>query len=139
MKLGSTIARVAGAMVAILASTGLGAASDIASFRSPSGAIGCVFYEKNLRCDVDGGVKPLPAAPKSCQLDWGQGFWLNRTGPAEIVCAGDTALSRTAPVVRYGTTWRRGGIACASSVDGMRCTNAEGHGFLIARGASRRF
>jgi hypothetical protein len=139
MKLGPTIARIAGAMTAVLASAGITAASDIAVFRSPSGAIGCVFYEKTLRCDVDGGVKPLPPAPKSCQLDWGQGLWLDRKGQASIVCAGDTALNRTAPVVRYGTTWRRAGIVCASSTDGMRCTNADGHGFLIARGESHRF
>jgi hypothetical protein len=139
MKLGAATAWAPAAMVAILASAGIAGASDFGSFRSPSGAIGCVYYEKTLRCDVAGGVKPLPPTPRSCQLDWGQGLWLGQRGGASVVCAGDTALDQNARVVRYGTTWRGDGIACASSTGGMRCTNADGHGFLIARGESRRF
>ena len=139
MKLGSTIARGAAALIALIATAGTAGASDDATFRSPSGAIGCGYYEKTLRCDVAGGVKPLPPAPKSCRLDWGQGFWLGQRGRAAIVCAGDTSLDPNARVVRYGTTWRGGAITCASTTGGMRCTNADGHGFLIARGESHRF
>jgi hypothetical protein len=139
MKFGPAIARGAGALIAILATAGIAGASDSAMFRSPSGAIGCGYYDKTLRCDVIGGVKPLPPPPKSCQLDWGQGFWLAQKGRASVVCAGDTALDRNARVIGYGTTWRGDGILCASSADGMRCTNADGHGFLIARGESHRF
>jgi hypothetical protein len=115
------------------------AASDYGQFRSPSGGIGCGYYNNTLRCDVDGGVKPLPPQPKSCPLDWGQGFNLGPRGTASIVCAGDTALNRSAQVVRYGTTWRGGSFACSSSTNGLRCTNADRHGFFISRGEAYRF
>lgn len=108
-------------------------------FRTPSGNIGCGYYDRVLRCDVRDGVKPLPPQPSSCQLDWGQGFWLHEHGAAHIVCAGDTALDPTAPVVRYGTTWHGGQIACSSTPNGLRCTNADRHGFFISRGEAYRF
>ena len=114
------------------------AAAEDNQFRTPSGKIGCGYYNNTLRCDVEGGVKPLPPQPKSCEFDWGQGFWLRPKGTASIVCAGDTALNRF-QVVRYGTTWRRGAFACSSSPNGLRCTNADHHGFFISRGEAYRF
>lgn len=114
-------------------------ASDYAMFRSPTGGIGCGYYEGVLRCDVEGGIKPLPPRPKSCPFDWGQGYNLRAHGPVTIVCAGDTARDMRAPVVAYGKTWRRDGITCRSSFDGIRCTNADGRGFQIARGDAHRF
>jgi hypothetical protein len=115
------------------------AASDFGQFRTPSGKIGCGYDNNTLRCDVDGGVKPLPPQPKSCEFDWGQGFWLRPKGPAAIVCAGDTARNNASLVVRYGTTWRRGSFACNSSPNGLRCTNADHHGFFISKGEAYRF
>jgi hypothetical protein len=108
-------------------------------FRSPTGGIGCEFYNNSLRCDVIGGVVPLPPQPKNCPFDWGQGFYLGPHGTASIVCAGDTALNHSTNVVRYGTTWRGGSFACSSSTNGLRCTNADRHGFLISRGEAYRF
>lgn len=129
----------AAVLTAASAMCGIAGASDLAMFRTPSGGIGCGYYAKTLRCDVVGGVRPLPPRPKDCELDWGGGFYLAQRGRASVVCAGDTALSRTAPVVRYGTTWVRGSIACTSSPNGLRCTNADRHGFLISRGEAFRF
>ena len=114
-------------------------ASGEGQFRTPSGNIGCGYYDRVLRCDVRDGVKPLPPQPASCNLGWGQGFWLHEHGPAQVVCAGDTALNPTAPVVRYGTTWHGGRISCASSPSGLRCTNADRHGFFLSRGEAYRF
>ena len=114
-------------------------ASGEGQFRTPSGNIGCGYYDRVLRCDVRDGIKPLPPRPASCNLDWGQGFWLHEHGPAHIVCAGDTALNPTAPVVRYGMTWQGDRIGCASSTSGLRCTNADRHGFFLSRGQAYRF
>jgi len=139
VKLRDFIACSAAAAIAIVVTARTAGASDFATFRSPSGAIGCVYGDGTLRCDVAGGVKPLPPRPKSCELDWGQGFWLARKGRASIVCAGDTALNGSAQVVPYGMTWRRGAVACASTINGMHCLNVDGHGFTIARGESRSF
>jgi hypothetical protein len=126
------------ALLAITSCLPAHAASDFATFATPSHGIGCVYSNSVLRCDVTGGVVPLPPRPKTCELDWGQGYWLKPTGRAAVVCAGDTALGATT-IVRYGTTWRRGAIACASSPEGRRCTNADHHGFTIARGQARTF
>ena len=114
-------------------------ASSDGEFRTPSGNIGCAYYDGLLRCDVRDGVKPLPPRPASCQLDWGQGFWLRQHGEARVVCAGDTTQNPTAPVVRYGATWHGGQIACTSTPNGLRCTNADRHGFFISRGEAFRF
>lgn len=115
-------------------------AADDQMFRTPSGNIGCAYFDRILRCDVRDGIKPRPPMPASCPLDWGQGFWLHPRGRASVVCAGDTALNPTAPiVVRYGTTWHGEGIACLSTPNGLRCTNADRHGFFISRGEAYRF
>jgi hypothetical protein len=117
----------------------LAGATGEGQFRTPSGNIGCGYYDRVLRCDVRDGVKPLPPRPASCNLDWGQGFWLHEHGAAQVVCAGDTALDPTAPVVRYGATWHGGRISCMSSPNGLRCTNADRHGFFLSRGEAYRF
>jgi hypothetical protein len=41
--------------------------------------------------------------------------------------------------LKYGTSWSKGGITCRSASTGIRCTNASGHGFSLARGQTRRF
>lgn len=109
-------------------------------FRSPTGNIGCVYAADlgTLRCDVRDGVKPLPPMPKTCEFDWGQGFWLHKTGQATVVCAGDTALG-VGSVIQYGTTWSRDGLSCVSSSSGFRCKNSGGRGFFISRGEAYRF
>ncbi|HEV3086776.1 MAG TPA: DUF6636 domain-containing protein [Candidatus Elarobacter sp.] len=119
--------------------TAAGSASDLAQFRTPSGNIGCGYYASTLRCDVVGGLQPPPPRTERCELDWGGGYYLKQHGKADIVCAGDTALDRSAPIVRYGSTWRRGAIICNSSPNGLRCTNADHHGFLISKGEAYRF
>jgi hypothetical protein len=127
-----------GLTMALIGTVGSAAASDM-MFRTPSGAIGCGYFASTLRCDVGGGVIPSPPRPRDCDLDWRGGFYLKAHGRATVVCAGDTALNPSAQVVRYGGTWRQGGIACSSSPNGFRCTDADGHGFLICRGESYRF
>ncbi len=119
-------------------------ASEVLQFSSPSRGIGCVYAifdgPASLRCDVRGGVVPLPARDPKCstEVDWGQGFVMGVTGRAQVVCAGDTAMGSNT-IVAYGTKWRHAGFVCASSTDGMRCTNKSGHGFFISRGQAYRF
>jgi hypothetical protein len=133
-------------VVAVLTLTvaGSAAASVVASFRTPSGNIGCTFAsglgpEPNLRCDIRSGLKPKPPKPRNCDLDWGFGYSMGPTGRAHVVCAGDTALIPTSRVLRYGSRWSRGGFTCRSQVQGLRCRNRSGHGFFISRAHSYRF
>jgi hypothetical protein len=59
---------------------------------------------------------------------------------AIVGCPSDTLLGdKTAAVIPYGSSWKRGAFVCKSSVNGFHCTNADGHGFTIAMGEARRF
>lgn len=61
------------------------------------------------------------------------GVGLGAEGTAEPTCAGDTAYDADAPVLAYGRSWKRDGITCESRTSGLRCRNADGHGFSLAR------
>ena len=114
-------------------------------FRTPSANIGCVFSSEPgrvgpyLRCDILSGLKPKPARPKGCKLDWTFGFQLRWTGNAATVCAGDTAVDPRAKVLRYGSWWSRSGFVCTSRKAGLRCTNPAHHGFFLGKKHSYRF
>lgn len=114
----------------------------LVSFRTPSGNIGCIGEttraDNSVRCDIRTRNWSPPPRPRSCDLDWGQGLNLTRTGRARYVCAGDTALN-TGPRLAYGTSRRIGAIVCVSRTSGLTCTNAAGHGFTMSRQRVRRF
>jgi hypothetical protein len=128
-----------GGLLAALAATQAGAASFDDGFRTPSGNITCAYSGGFIRCDIGTGVHPLPPRPASCDVDWGQGFELGARGRARIVCAGDTTRGIPVPTLRYGQTWRRGGISCVSRTVGLRCRNRSGHGFFLSRERTSRF
>jgi hypothetical protein len=116
-------------------------AGDV-KFRTASGDIGCMASGSppaGLRCDIAGGVKPVPPAPKDCQLDWGEGFELAATGTASVTCAGDTMLDSQARVIPSGTSWKQGALACSSQTSSLRCVNTVGHGFFLSKEHSYRF
>jgi hypothetical protein len=93
----------------------------------------------SVRCDIRSLLKPKPAKPRNCHLDYGDSFTLLRTGRALVTCHGDTALDPHAPVLSYGKVWRRNGFTCASRTTGLRCSNPSGHGFFLSRAHSYRF
>ena len=113
-------------------------AASVSFFQLPSRNIGCTYVTSPiyLRCDIRSGLKPTPHG--KCELDW-TGLAIRPTGRPGPTCAGDTALLPNARVLRYGTTWRRGGIVCRSRRTGLRCSNRSGHGFTLARAGWRTF
>jgi hypothetical protein len=120
------------------------AAPVVIQFRTPSGNIGCAYASglggpTNLRCDIRSRLKPRPRRPRGCQLDWGDSFEMNVTGRPVVTCHGDTAIDPRARVLRYGSTWRRGGFTCRSQTTGLRCRNRSGHGWFMSRQRSFRF
>ena len=117
------------------------ASAKFVFFQTPSHNIGCVYSSSPayLRCDIRSGLKPAPPKPKGCMNDWKFGYEVDARGRAHTVCAGDTVLSPTARVIRYGTTWRGGAFTCKSSTSGLRCKNRSGHGFFLSRAHSYRF
>jgi len=131
--------------VLLLALAG-GAEAATFLFRMPSSNIGCAFSNEpgvgggpSLRCDILSGLKPAPARPAGCHLDWKFGYQMHATGKARTVCAGDTTVDRHAKVVRYGHRWKAGGFSCLSRKIGLRCTNRSGHGFFLSKQHSYRF
>lgn len=112
--------------------------SEITAFRSPSGNIGCYIAPDSARCDIRDRNWTPPAPPADCDLDYGQGVEVTPTGPASLVCAGDTAFDPTSPALAYGESIQAGVIRCTSSESGMDCTSTtSGHGFTISREAYR--
>ena len=117
------------------------AEARIEFLKMPSGNIGCVYDSSPayLRCDILSGLKPRPARPASCDVEWGDSLQLATRGRAKLVCHGDTVFDRSARVLRYGMTWTRGPFACTSRRTGLTCVNAVGHGFFMSRQSWSRF
>jgi hypothetical protein len=109
-------------------------------FQSPSGNIGCYIYKKGVRCDIREHTWPTPPKPANCDVDYGQGVGLGEHGRADYVCAGDTALDPSSPVLGYGDRISKGNIRCASKTKGMRCVNLDtDNGFFLSRDVVRLF
>ena len=120
------------------------AGAAVLQFRTPSGNIGCVYATgfgkgASLRCDIRSGLKPKPARPRNCDLDWGDSYELGLTRRAYVTCHGDTAIDPRAHALRYGSTWKKSGFVCTSKRAGLRCRNRSGHGFFLSRQRSYRF
>jgi hypothetical protein len=129
--------------VALLALAGLGAGASVASaftgFVSPSHNIGCVISSQSVRCDIRVHSWQSPPKPKSCELDYGGGVAVDKSGRAQFLCAGDTTLE-AGPVLGYGDSVSRGRFRCTSQESGMRCVNKRsGHGFFLAKQSYRLF
>lgn len=114
-------------------------ASAQEAFQLPSGNIHCFAHEGRLRCDALTFTYPRPPRPRACDLDWGGAVEIGPRGPVQMLCHGDTVANPAAPVLGYGQAWQGGGIACTAAQTGLRCTNAEGRGFEMARARLRLF
>ena len=122
-----------------LAALGAPAAASAASFRSPSGNIGCYILSDGVRCDIVRRDWEPPPKPASCELDYGHGLSVGRRGRGRFVCAGDTALNNGRKL-HYGASIARGRFRCTSLRSGMRCVNERnGHGFKLSRQRAIRF
>jgi Family of unknown function (DUF6636) len=103
------------------------------TFQMPSKNIGCGYLTglgpATLRCDIRSGLRPTPRG--TCELDW-VGISMGR-GAARPTCAGDTVFGPPAPVLAYGSVWKRGGFTCLASRIGISCENRAGHGFFLSR------
>jgi hypothetical protein len=134
-------------VTALLVLVPAAAAGRFSEFRTPSGNIGCVYMSNLgpgwLRCEIRSGLRPRPPKPRGCDLDWGDTYYLNPTGRAQVGCHGDTAILPGARVLRYGSTWKNppagGEFVCESKVAGLRCRNRNGHGFVLSKQHSYRF
>ncbi len=105
------------------------------AFRTPSRNISCFVTSDGggyIRCDIASGLNPLPTG--SCEFDW-LGMSAPAAGKAEPTCGSDALPTAGVdiPVLGYDTVWNRYGLRCVSRTAGLRCANAEGHGFFLSR------
>ena len=104
------------------------------TFRMPSGNIACGystdFGPVTLRCDILSGMKPRPRG--TLRATTGPALSMGR-GTARPTCAGDTVYDLKAPVLKYGSVWKRGPFTCVSLLIGLSCTNRTGHGFFLSK------
>jgi hypothetical protein len=125
----------------VLAVGATSAEARYVDFVTPSGNIGCGYTnepKRYLRCDILRS-SDMPAKPRSCDLDYGHAYGMNRRGKARVLCAGDTVVDRTARVLGYGEVKRIGGFKCKSKTTGLRCRNKSGHGWFLSRARINRF
>jgi hypothetical protein len=143
----SRLVRVLAAAVAA-SLVGAGGATASAStaifFETPSKNIVCVYISATgqqalLQCGVGSGLhppapKPVPACTVTDPA--GNRVELDSTGKTHGFCSGDVGVLAElgrAPVLAYGTTWRRGSFVCRSMISGLECRNGSGHGFFLSR------
>ena len=138
------------AVIAVTAVAAFAAASaraqDLPGVQTPSHNIYCMASpamegQPNpvMRCDIQQMSTRMPPPPPNCPLSWGDAFFLEPTGPGQLMCHGDTVANPSYPILDYGKTWSIYGFTCQSQTTGMTCTNSQGHGFAISREAQNLF
>jgi hypothetical protein len=134
---------LAAPVLATLFLSGPVAAQDYLGFQSPTGNIHCSIYtwtgSAEVRCDLREYTPTYTRRPAGCDLDWGMAFVVGASGPGVLGCVGDTMLDPGNAVLPYGEAVSLGGISCVSAKTGMTCTNAEGHGFSVAKAKQKLF
>jgi hypothetical protein len=108
-------------------------AVKLTQFSAPGRNVACALNGAEARCDIANRIWSPPAAPKSCNLDWGQGLEVGPTGDSQFVCAGDSVLDPSATVVSDGTDVTDGTVTCQVRVVGVTCFEPDGRGFVISR------
>lgn len=113
------------------------------TFQSPTGNIHCLMDAEGafayVRCDLRELVPSHTRAPADCDLDWGSAFAVEDQGKGYLAYVGDTVQDRRNPVLPYGEAISWGGISCVSARTGVTCTDADGHGFSVARARQKVF
>lgn len=118
------------------------AADDYIAFRSPTGNIHCAImtgYTSIVRCDLDQLTPSYRNRPHDCEQDWGNAFEVGPGGGGYLPCHGDTVSDPSAFTLGYGRSITLGPFTCTSRKTGMTCTNAQGHGFQIAKATQKVF
>ncbi len=134
-----------GLAAAALLTAAAARAQDLQSFQTPSHNIFCIANPADagdpasIRCDIQQQTSKRPAPPPHCDLDWGDSYFVNATGPGGLTCHGDTTANPSDPVLAYGIPWRAYGVTCVVETTGLTCKNGQGHGFFMSKASSRAF
>jgi hypothetical protein len=120
-------------------------ATRLPGFRSPSGNISCLFLGgrtpatllcKIAQADYAKQLQKRCMGPTGAGVDW-HGFELGAARKGAIVCSGGTLYPGTDRpsyvTLPYGKTWRQKMFSCSSHINGVNCSNPNGHGFFLSR------
>jgi hypothetical protein len=146
MKQRANVLTIAAALAAVAGAAASAAhAQDLPGIQMPSHNIYCMAspamdgQPTELRCDIQQMTNRRPAPPSDCPEDYGDSYFINPTGWAQLTCHGDTVANPDYPVLFYGQTWNVYGFSCFSATSGITCRNREGHGFSLSREAQSTF
>jgi hypothetical protein len=105
-----------------------------ALFQTPSNNIICSLTRSAVRCDIVRKTWTPPPKPADCELDWGNGMYIE-AGKAGMTCTGDTLIGSAKETLDYGKGLRSGTVACESVSTGLTCRDEKsGRGFTLAVG-----
>ena len=107
----------------------------------PQTATGTEFYSpsKNISCEIDSNFGTSAITSALCLTISPAKTVTLKTDGTLTECAGDACLSNAGantPTLVYGQSITLGPFTCASSTAGMKCTLANGDGFLISSAAT---
>jgi hypothetical protein len=102
-------------------------------FAVPGYNLGCSLGADWVRCDVARSAWIPPIRPSSCTLDWAQGIELGPSGRSRFVCAGNSMIDPSGPVVPDGRDDRVGEVVCQVRLRWVTCFMPDGHGFSLGR------
>jgi Family of unknown function (DUF6636) len=122
----------------------------VATIQTPSGNIHCDAWvygprdkDAEMRCFIEEISGPELPRPSTAHCDWdgGRSFEIGgrEAGGRASFC--DALGGRpTKPVtLDYGRAWSYGPYTCLSSLLGLLCTNASGHGVFLSRETQQPF
>jgi|GEM_PF-2641197 len=114
-------------------------------FTTPSGNIACAVFNyggpPELSCEIIETTWTPERPLEECELDSGKqiSMAVHGTASGSWWCAGDTWRHPGIKPLAYGKKWSSQGFSCISTKANLRCTNAKGHGWEMARAAVRIF
>lgn len=139
------------ALAAVVAAIAVPAASagtaTFKSFKLPGNKVRCIMganapgnYVLCIAIQAP-GARPFPRLNCRQEGDPGGGLSLSHTGRAKGICLSENPISPPVRLLRYGRSIQLGGIACVavSKAVGVRCENANAHGFEMSPSAWKRF
>jgi len=127
-------------LLALSLATSANAQERFIGFVTPSKNISCQLDTKEsvLRCDVV-NIDVYPPRPADCDLSYGHAFEMGAKDRARHICAGDTTMDPSFPVLAYGEIWQRANFKCRLEQTGLTCLNAMQHGFSLSRAKQEVF
>ncbi len=105
---------------------------DSFGFRLPTGNIVCNNYlTSSAGASETAAVECVVFSSADCTE--GQNWWsLPANGHGSMGCT-TSNIGTEVPVLKYGDTWRRGGVVCTSEESGLRCSNRSGESMTLSR------